>query len=271
MSERKISLITMSQGNVKALKRTMESFKYVVDEFIYGDVLIFPEDRTIIHSYKKEFNLKTFELPFNYIFQMGFSSILNYLAANAKNNMVLYMNTSEVIDEDYGINQIINQNEDCNCFYFSHRIEKHRWFRCFDRREVLWRGRIHEESSDLRGKMQPYHKPIFMMADTEKDMDDLWKASVFNLIKNLTYFEQYRKIVEYTKLVEGTNEGWIKWAKEQTPTMEERLLDFGVFYESFKSGDYKNFMTALKDYDVGDFDFNSSDLINFQGARKDIL
>ncbi len=76
---------------------------------------------------------------------------------------------SEIIDENYGINEIVNSNPDCNAFYFSHRVETHRWFRCFDRKEVQWGGRIHEEPI---GNIKPYHKPIYMMADTEKDMED---------------------------------------------------------------------------------------------------
>jgi len=40
-----ISLITMGAGNVKVLKKTLESFKEVFDEVIYGDLLIYQEDR----------------------------------------------------------------------------------------------------------------------------------------------------------------------------------------------------------------------------------
>ncbi len=210
-------------------------------------------------------------MPFNYIFQAGFSSCLNFLISNAKNDMVLYLNTSEVIDENYGINEIINSNTDCNCFYFKHSVETHRWFRCFDRRFIQWSGRIHEEPLPISGENQPYHKPIFQMKDLEKDMGDTFKASVFNMVKNIVYFEQYRKIEENPRLLAGTNEGWLKWVKEQSPKMEDRLLEFGNFYKAFQLGDFGMFMKALENYDTSDFDFTSNELINFQGARKIIL
>ena len=78
MKERKISLLTMGQGNVIVLKQTLESFKGVVDEVIYGDMLLVPEDRVVLESYKEEYNINIQRLPFNYIFQMGFSSCLNF-------------------------------------------------------------------------------------------------------------------------------------------------------------------------------------------------
>jgi len=48
MIERRISLITMGQANPMALKRTLESFKGIVGEVVYGDVLIFDEDREVV-------------------------------------------------------------------------------------------------------------------------------------------------------------------------------------------------------------------------------
>lgn len=266
---RKISLITMSQGNVKALKTTIESFKDVVDEFVYGDLLIFEEDREVIMQYEKEYNFRSIQLPFNYIFKMGFSSVLNYLISNAKNDLVLYSNTSEIIDENYGINEIVNSNPDCNAFYFSHRVETHRWFRCFDRKEVQWGGRIHEEPI---GNIKPYHKPIYMMADTEKDMEDKFKADVFNSVKEMTYWQQLITIVDNPKEQGITNEYWVKYAKEQYQSMVDRLIEKGKQYEAFKIGDFKMF---IDDIHTSDYfktaTFESSDTINFQGNRKTVL
>ncbi len=267
--QRKISLITMGQGNVLALKKTLESFKDIVDEFVYGDLLIFDEDRVMIKEYEKNYNFRRIALPFNYIFQMGFSSLLNYLISNAKNDMVLYMNTSEVIDEDYGINEIVNSNTDCNAFYFTNRNEKHRWFRCFDRRYVKWDGRIHEEPV---GDLKPYHKPIFMMKDEEKDMVDEFKAAVFNSVKEMVYWNQLMRIVDYPKEKGITNEYWVNFAKEQYQSMKERLELKGNQYRAFITGDFGMFVNEIQTSDYFEKErFVSNGLINFQGARKDIL
>lgn len=266
---RGVSLITMGQGNVKALKKTLDSFRGVYDEVVYGDMLIFDEDRLLLEKYQLEYPLRIIKLPFNYIFQMGFSNCLNFLINNAKNDLVLYMNTSEVIDEDYGINNIIDENPNCNAFYFSHREEKHRWFRLFDRREVEWSGRIHEEPV---GEIRPYHKPIFMMKDEEKDMDDKFKAAVFNSVKEMVYWRQLMMIVDNKKVQGATNDYWINYAREQYQSMSERLKEKGNQYDSFKTG---NFGLFLKDINESSYfetvRFDSSDMINFQGNRKIVL
>lgn len=270
MSERKISLITMGAGNVLVLKETLESFKGIVDEVVYGDMLLFPEDREILNSYRDTYNINIQMLPFNYIFQMGFDSVLNFLISNAKNDLCLYMNTSEVIDIDYGINKIVNDNPECNSFYFSHAVEKHRWFRMNDRRFLKWSGNIHEECT--RGIVSPYHKPIFQMKDLEKDMDDSFKAAVLNSCKELCYFKNYMKLVDDDKNIGGTNAGWVSFAKEQYQSMKERLENKGLQYEAYKTGNYDMFMNdiATSDYFKKE-KFTSSFGMNFQGARKDIL
>lgn len=266
---RKITLITMGQGNVLALRKTLESFYPFVSEVVYGDMLIFDDDRAVVKTYEDEFNLRSIRLPFNYIFQTGFSNCLNFLISNAKNDMVLYMNTSEVVDENYGINGIIDSNKDCNAFYFSHRVEKHRWFRCFDRTEVKWSGRIHEEPV---GDIRPFHKPIFMMADTEKDMGDEFKASVFNSVKEMCYWRQLMRIVDNPQEQESTNDYWVNFAKEQYQSMQDRLIGKGNQYEAFKTGDFNLFLNEINTSDYFSKEqFISNDSINFQGARKIVL
>lgn len=259
----------MGAGNVLVLKETLESFKGIVDEVVYGDLLLFPEDRDILEMYKDEYNVNIQRLPFNYIFQMGFSNVLNFLISNAKNDMCLYMNTSEVIDENYGINEIIDSNPDCNTFYFSHRVEKHRWFRCSDRRDLHWSGRIHEEP---RGIERPFHKPIFMMKDLEKDMYNPFKAAVFNSVKEMVYWQQLLKIVDNPSLKDATHEHWVNFAKEQYQSMKERLAAKGNQYVSFQTGNFDMFWREIRTTDYFDkTPFVSSETINFQGARKDIL
>ena len=57
-----ITLITMGQGNIKALKNTLESFKWVCNEVIFGDLLIFDHDSPLLESYQSEYNLKIVSL-----------------------------------------------------------------------------------------------------------------------------------------------------------------------------------------------------------------
>jgi len=262
----------MGAGNVKVLKDTLESFKGVVDEVVYGDMLLFKEDRDLLHTYKKEYNINIRPLPFNYIFQMGFASCLNFLASHAKNDYVLYMNTSEVIDEDYGILETIEANPQCNMFYFNHREEKHRWFRCYNKKRLQWSGVIHEEVVPIVGDFVPYHKPIFMMKDLEKDMDNPLKAAVFNSVKELSYFNNYMKLVDAPKGVGATNSGWFQFAKDNYDSMKERLLQKGKQYEAFMIGDFNMLMDEIKNSDYfKTARFESSHGMNFQGARKDIL
>lgn len=259
----------MGAGNVLALKKTLDSFKGIVDEVVYGDVLLFSEDRLILESYKEEYNINIQRLPFNYIFQMGFSSCLNFLISNAKNDMVIYLNTSEVIDENYGINDIIDNNPDCNAFYFSHRVETHRWFRCFDRREVKWDARLHEEPI---GDMRPYHKPIFMMKDEEKDMLDEFKAAVLNSVKECVYWNQLITIVDKPKEQGITNDHWVNFAKQEYQSMKDRLAAKGKHYEAFKIGDFQMFLDDIHSSDYFKNErFVSNDMINFQGNRKIVL
>lgn len=270
--QRKISLVTMGAGNVISLKKTLDSFKDVVDEFIYGDMLVFPEDMKTVRDYQKEYNIRIIKMPFNYIFQMGFASCLNFLASHAKNDMVMYMNTSEAIDEDYGINEIIDNNPDNNTFFFIHKTDPHRWHRCYDRTQLQWSGVIHEELVPMKGEMNPYHKPIFMMKDYEKDMDDPFKAAVFNSQKEAVYFNNYLKLVDQPKTCGATNEGWVRFAEQEYNGMVERLLKKGDHYEALKRGEFEMLWNYIQTSDYFEKErFESSDIINFQGNRKIVL
>ena len=268
MEDRKISLITMGQANPIALKRTLDSFKGVVSEVVFGDLLIFPDDRELVKSYQSEYNLRIIPLPFNYIFHMGFSNVLNFLISNAKNDLCLYTNVSEIIEEDFGINKIVNDNQNCNSFYFSHRQEKHRWYRCNDRRFVQWSGLIHEETI---GDIKPYHKPIYVMADTDKDSDSELKAAAANTIKEMVYWNQLMKIVDDPKQQQSTNDFWVNFAKEQYQSMVDRLAQKGKHYEAFKIGDFKMFMMDIYSSDYfKTTTFESSNSIEFQGSSKSL-
>lgn len=234
-----ITLLTMGAGNVLALKKTLASFKDVCNEFVYGDLLLFPEDREIVKSYQQQFNLKIIPFNFDYLFQHGFSSLLNKLATHATNDIVIYMNTSEAIDEDYGMLDIVKNNTECNAFYFTHRTDPHRWYRCYNRHELKWSGMLHEQ---LIGEYRPYHKPIIMMKDLDKDMDNTFKAKVFDTVKEIVYFTNYMSFIDNPSLLGATDQGWVKFATDSYQSFKDRLEKKGAAYQAFKDGDLEAFM-----------------------------
>src|SRR6478609_7332820 len=174
----KISLISMGQGNPIALKRTLDSFKGHVDEVIFGDLLIFEEDRQLIKSYCAEYNMKMVYMPFNTIFLAGFARVLNLLSACANNDHCLYMNVSEIIDPN--TEQKINLDPAVDAHYLIHATETHHWYRMFNRKKVEWRGMIHEEVHPIGSFANYAQEPSFQFADTEKDMENTFKAKVCN-------------------------------------------------------------------------------------------
>lgn len=259
-----ISLLTMGAGNVIVLEETIKSFYGICDEIVYGDLLLFPEDREILSIYEKKYNMKIIKYPFDFIYKNGFASILNSLAEHATNDMVMYMNTSEIIDEDYGTSDIIKNNPDCNAFYFNHKTEFHRWYRCYNKKELRWNGCIHEQ---LEGEYKPYHKPIFMMADLEKDMYSEFKAQVFNHVKEIVYFTMYMRIVDDPDSMGETDISWLHFAKDGYESFKERLFKKGDLYNAFQIGDYYKLMEAIyKDKKIMEEKFKSSQSIEYQGS-----
>lgn len=257
-----MTLITMGAGNVIVLEETLKSFSHVCNEVVYGDMLLFPEDREILKTYEERYNLKIITLPFDYIFKNGFSAVLNHLASFASNNMVIYMNTSEVIEIDYGIQE--KNSHEYNCYFFTHKTDPHRWFRCYNRHELKWSGRIHE---DLVGEHRPYHHPIFRMADLEKDMYNSFKAKVFNDFKEIVYFQQYLKLIDSPEEIGATNDGWVRFAKEQYESMSERLNNKGERFKAVKNGDLHSYLAdAYSNKDFENERFESSLKIEFQGS-----
>lgn len=255
-----ITLITMGQGNAKALLNTLENTNQLVDEIIFGDVLIFEEDRKVIHSYKERFNIRIIPFSFDFIFKNGFSSILNELSGYATNDFVLYLNVSETVQHDYGILKHINY--DYNCYYFTHETETHHWYRLYNRNELKWSGIIHEE---LIGEYRPYPNPLFMMADTPKDNDNEFKAMVFNEVKEIVYFNQYIRLVDEPNVSPTTNIGWVNYAKDSYNSLVERLNKKGDSYLSFKNSDPELFLSYIKSSpEFKKENFQNNNLIHFQ-------
>lgn len=260
----------MSAGNPKAFLKTLESTKNVVNEIIYGSLIIFDEDLKLIETYKKDFNLKIFQYPFDFIFKNGFSAILNSLAQYATNNLVMYLNVSEIIEEGKeDILKNVNDNPECDCFYFDHKSENHRWFRTYDKTKFHWAGLIHEE---IQGEGTPYHKALFRMADLEKDLDSEFKSKVLNDIKEIVYWNQLIKIADNPDLLSGTSAGWLQFAKDNYQNMKERLAIKGKRQTAFEQGDLKMYMGDI--YTNSEFEkerFATNHMIEFQGDKKYLL
>lgn len=261
--EPKITLITMGQANPIALKRTMDSFKDIVDEFVFGDFLIFEDDRALIESYQKDYNLKIYKGPFNFIFEVGFSRALNALADLATNDWVLYMNVSEVMDGDHPIKEQMSNLY--NCYSFDHAVETHRWFRLYNRNELQWGGMIHEE---VIGNLRPCPFHVFRMRDTPKDDDNAFKEKVANDCKEIVYWQQYMRLVDNPELRANTHQGWIDHATQDYDYFKERMLKKGQRYEAFVEGNLQKYLDDIyNNPDFAEERFKSTDLINFSDRK----
>jgi hypothetical protein len=260
-----ITLITPTHANPIALKRTMDSVAGICNEIVVGELCMFQDDKEVIESYCDQYNLKVGHLHFNYLYRHGFSEVLNTLAAYASNDIILYLNVGEVIDKSKG-DILSNITPEYNAWYIDHSKELHRWWRCYDRRELKWSGRIHEE---LIGEYRPFHQPIFTFADTDKDMDNKGKAWVANDVKEMVYWNQLIKIVDNPSQIGGTNEGWYQFAKDQYASMKERMMHKGDRVTAFDKGNIiAYFQDLATNPNITDFPFESTDFIEFQGSPK---
>lgn len=265
----KISLIIPTQGNTTALKRTIESFKDVVSEIIIGSLCVFEEDSEIIQSYTNQYNLVKIDYKFDTIFKYGFSEILNNLSKWATNDLVLYMNCSEILDGEERINRLLEEKfSPYNCFAIDHASDPHTWHRLYNKNEIQWQGIIHEE---LRGNRNdcPYY--LFRFKDTEKDTQNPFKAKVYNDIKEIVYGQQYINLVECPEKRSITNEWWLNFAKDNYESLKHRLFDKRERYEAFIEGDLGKYLRAINDSPEFEKErFESSNLIEFQGSYKSL-
>lgn len=240
-----ITLITMSQGNPLALKRTLDSFKGLCNEVIFGDLLLLETDRVIIETY----GVKMIPLPFNFIFKNGFAATLNELAKHATNDWCLYMNVGEVIESTV----LTMEDTTANCYCFDHATETHKWYRLYNRKELQWAGIIHEE---LEGGKRAAAEPLFRMADTDKDEVN---ATLYNDVKELVYFKQYLRLVDEPGIIGITNQGWVNYAKESYQHIKDRLEAKGRRLEAFETGDLHLYLNEAINQE-----FLSNQIIHFQ-------
>ncbi len=238
-----LTLITMTQGNPVALRRTIESMRGVINEVIIGDLCVYPEDRETILSYGQDTNIKMIQLPFNYIFKNGFANTLNLLSTYASNDWVVYMNVGEVVHQ--GKEKILSSiSNQYNCYYLTHPTETHHWGRFYNRKELKWRGIIHEE---LFGDIRCCAEPIFMFDDTPKDQERTFYWEIMNDTKELVYFNLYVKLVDQPHLAEGTNSGWVDFSRDGFHSFIERMHQKGDMYEAMIRGDYELLMKAIEE------------------------
>lgn len=263
---KKMSLVTMTQGNSLSLIRTIDSMSAICDEFIIGTVCVFEKDIQDIKAYTRHLNAKIVQLPFDFIYQKGFSVTLNVLADAATNDLCVYLNVGEVFQSsESSVLSIINCNN-CNYYYIDHETEKHRWGRVWNPSEMFWSGLIHEE---VVGDHRPYHRPLFRFADTEKDMNDSFKAAVYNDVKEIVYWNQLIKIVDNPEVLGATSIGWVQFAKDNYQTMKSRLALKGNRPKAFEEGNLKMYLNDV--YSNPEFEkerFESNHIIEFQGDPK---
>ena len=141
-----ITLVTLTQGNPIALKRTIdnviEQFQGKVNEVVVGDLCPFSDDSEAIQLLSETLPINQITLPFNTLFEEGFGNTLNALAGFANNDLILYLNVGEIVEANMQIDLL---NQGYNSFQFDHATDKHRWTRLYNRRVLQWSGRIHEE------------------------------------------------------------------------------------------------------------------------------
>lgn len=255
-----ISLLSMGSGNTSVLYETIKSVKGICDEIIYGDLLLWEKDREQVQEYAKEFNIRIMPFEWNFLYKNGFSKLLNELAKHASNEYVMYLNTSEIVEIDYGILDAIKNNPGCNSFYFTHPQENHRWFRVYKKSELQWSGILHEQ---LKGEYIPYHKSVFQMADLPKDMVDIEKAKILDSLKEIVYFRQYMNIVDKPELLGETDQGWVEFSKSNYNSFKERLDQRKNQVEAVEGGDLYAFLRAAR-YDINFQTFKSSIAIEYQ-------
>lgn len=248
-----ITLITLTQGNPIALQRTIknvvESFQGMVNEVIVGDMSVFEDDRKAILDIEPCAGeiIQCKRLPFNHLFIHGFGATLNFLASYAMNNMILYLNVAEIVEKNL-VSDLINT--DYNCYKFNHATESHQWIRCYNRIQLEWSGRIHEEVVGV-GKHKVRCSPglLFQMADTEKDSDP-YKAAIYNDIKELVYWQQYLKLIDAPEEIGATNEGWVNYARDSYQHIKDRLQAKGKRYEAFVEGDLQKYLDNCQEFEV---------------------
>lgn len=237
-----LTLITMSQGNPTALRRTLDSFGPHCSQIIYGDLLLFEEDRKVITSWLAELPLIVVPFKFNYIFEHGFSALLNVLAAAAKTSRVVYMNCGEVIDTKFAQHFELLE-EDYNCWFFRHETEPHKWIRTYVPQELKWGGLIHEETEGAR-RVCPTE--LFYMADTPKDSNDPTKAKICEDVKELCYFQQLETLRQHPEHLGATSAGWLNYVQQQGTHYADRLAAKGWRYQAFLNGSLEDYLDAAR-------------------------
>lgn len=107
-----ITLVTLTQGNPIALKRTIdnviEQFQGKVNEVVVGDLCVFKEDSEsikVMSALMPEGVVKIVEPEFNTLFEQGFANTLNFLSEFAKNDFILYLNVGEIVETNMQIDR----------------------------------------------------------------------------------------------------------------------------------------------------------------------
>jgi len=247
-----ITLITLTQGNPIALKRTIDNvvanFDGKVNEVIIGDLCVLDS------LYKTQDDLQLIKLPFNELFLNGFGATLNKLAKHATNDICLYMNVGEIVEGNINLKQFANGY---NLWNFNHATETHQWGRMWNRKELTWSGRIHEE---VVGNKRLAPSIIFTMADTPKDDADPFYSAVMNTVKEYVYWNQYLMLIDRPNERGATNSGWIKYAQDSYEDIKRRMNANPERIQAMIDGDLDRFLFYCKDLGP----HKNTDLVHYQ-------
>lgn len=234
-----ITLVTPTQGNPKALRRTMDNVKSafggLVNEVMVGDVSVFHDNFTTGFE-----DARIIKMPFDTLFKHGFSRVLNELAEKGTNNLCMYLNVGEIVESNLNTSLLA---QGFNCYSFNHATDPHTWFRVWDKRELQWSGRIHEE---ITGRQRRCPRHLFTMADTPKDDDSDWRAGIYNDIKEMVYFQQYVHIAEHPEDLGATNRGWLDYSVSGLDDFKRRLAEKGERYTAMLNGDLAAYLAAAE-------------------------
>jgi len=217
------------------MDNVVAAFGGMMNEILVGDMSVFDDNFTSGFD-----DAKIIKMPFDSLFKHGFSNALNHVASHSTNDLCLYLNVGEIVEKNLDASFITDR---FNCYSFNHAVDPHIWVRMWNRHELWWSGRIHEE---IVGPRRECPAIIFTMADTEKDMEDDFRAGVYNDIKEMVYFQQYVHLSEHPEDKGATDQGWLNYSQAEYEDLKRRLSSKGERYQAFLSGDLSAYLQAAE-------------------------
>ncbi len=202
-------------GNIANLRRTIESCRGVVDDVVIISTCLYRED---IEGLREVAN-SVVDLPWNYVYLHGFGAMMNQGSEAAKNDWLVLLGVAETIHAGHEAIQPRLAGERVNSvFECNHANDPHHWIRVWNRQSRShWSGLIHE--SIMGGANEGL---LFEMRDTEKiPTDDAIMNGTLRFVKTTLYNCMYRRLMNNTNLIGGTNIGWLDFVEGARGSIED--------------------------------------------------